>query len=82
MGATTAAAATFAGLETAGLETRRWNGTKSAFADCTSAFPARPTHGGAHDPPPAWARRSHRSVAANAPSAIATRAAVATAGEV
>jgi hypothetical protein len=25
-------------LESAGLETRRWNGTKSAFADCTSAF--------------------------------------------
>ena len=37
-------AASFAGLETAGLETRRWNGTKSAFADCTSAFTARSAH--------------------------------------
>jgi hypothetical protein len=31
----------FDGLVFDGLETRRWNGTKSAFADCASAIPAR-----------------------------------------
>ncbi|MFL5385075.1 MAG: hypothetical protein ACJ8GN_21350 [Longimicrobiaceae bacterium] len=28
------------GLGNDGLETRRWNGTKSAFADCTRGFVA------------------------------------------
>jgi hypothetical protein len=30
------------GLETDGLETRRWNGTKSAFADCGPTILADP----------------------------------------